>query len=70
MSTPLSPASQEQPAATRSAWGTLARFAVLVAMYVVIVHVLPRPAAIKPEGWRLLGIFAATVCGLIRPWSL
>ena len=65
MSTSPSQSSQEQPAPTRSAWGTLARFAVLVALYVVIVHVLPRPAAIKPEGWRLLGIFAATVCGLI-----
>src|SRR6058998_3336506 len=29
------------------------------------VQLLPRPAAIKPEGWRLLGIFAATIGGLI-----
>ena len=26
---------------------------------------LPRPATIKPEAWRLLGIFAATIAGLI-----
>jgi DASS family divalent anion:Na+ symporter len=32
---------------------------------VVIVHVVPRPDAVKPEGWRLLGIFLATVLGLI-----
>jgi DASS family divalent anion:Na+ symporter len=57
--------SLEQPAAGRTAWGTIGRFAVLAALYVVIVHLLPRPAIIKPEGWRLLGIFVATVGGLI-----
>ncbi len=29
------------------------------------VQLLPRPAVIKPEGWRLLGIFAATIGGMI-----
>ncbi len=36
----------------------------LVAIY-LLVQLLPRPESIKPEGWRLLGIFVATVGGLI-----
>jgi DASS family divalent anion:Na+ symporter len=40
---------------------------ILVALFVVV-QLVPRPATIKPEGWRLLGIFVATVGGLIlRP---
>jgi len=39
--------------------------ALLVAIYLVIVYVVPRPESIKPEGWRLTGIFIATVAGLI-----
>jgi DASS family divalent anion:Na+ symporter len=39
--------------------------AVLVALYLAIVYLIPRPEAVKPEGWRLLGIFVATVAGLI-----
>jgi len=37
----------------------------LVAIYLIIAYVIPRPASIKPEGWRLLGIFVATVAGMI-----
>jgi divalent anion:Na+ symporter, DASS family len=39
--------------------------AVLILIYAAIVYLIPRPAAIKPEGWRLLGIFIATIAGLI-----
>jgi len=39
--------------------------AALVLVYFAIVYVIPRPAAIKPEGWRLLGIFLATIAGSI-----
>jgi DASS family divalent anion:Na+ symporter len=39
--------------------------AVLAFIYCVIVYVVPRPDAVKPEGWRLFGLFAATVAGLI-----
>lgn len=38
---------------------------VLAGIYVVVVYLLPRPEAIEPEGWRLLGIFVATIAGLI-----
>lgn len=65
MPTPLSPPGQEERAAKRTVWNTAGRFAILVALYVLIVHILPRPAAVRPEGWRLCGVFAATVCGLI-----
>ena len=37
----------------------------LLLLCVAIGWLAPRPAAIKPEGWRLLGIFVATVVGLI-----
>ncbi len=43
----------------------MVRFAALIAVYLVIVYGIPRPEAVKPEGWRLLGIFLATVTGLI-----
>jgi DASS family divalent anion:Na+ symporter len=41
------------------------RFLILVAIYVVVVHVFPRPEAVKPEGWRLVGIFLSTIAGLV-----
>ncbi len=36
-----------------------------VVLLFVLVLLLPRPEAIKPEGWRLLAIFAATIGGLM-----
>jgi DASS family divalent anion:Na+ symporter len=41
------------------------RFLVLIALYCVIVYLIPRPETIKPESWRLVGVFLATVLGLI-----
>src|SRR5712691_1313336 len=47
-------------------WKRTARgMAVLVAMYCVVVYVIPRPVTVKPEGWRVAGIFFATILGLI-----
>ena len=37
---------------------------VVIGLYLAV-QLIERPAAIKPEGWRLLGIFAATIGGLI-----
>ena len=37
---------------------------VVIALYFAV-QLAPRPAAIRPEGWRLLGIFIATIGGLI-----
>jgi DASS family divalent anion:Na+ symporter len=39
--------------------------ALLVAVYLVVVYAIPKPATIKPEGWRLTGLFLATVVGSI-----
>jgi DASS family divalent anion:Na+ symporter len=39
--------------------------AVLVLIYLAVVYVIPRPEAVTPAGWRLTGIFAATVAGLV-----
>ena len=39
--------------------------ALLVVIYLTIAYVVPRPAALKPEAWRLLGIFCATIAGLM-----
>jgi len=42
--------------------------AALLALYGAIVYLVPRPVSVPPAGWRLFGIFAATVAGLIlRP---
>src|SRR5947207_3394889 len=37
---------------------------VVIGLYFAV-QLIPRPVAIKPEGWRLLGIFVATIGGLI-----
>lgn len=42
-----------------------ARWAVLIALYFCITLLLPRPEAVSPAGWRLTGLFLATVAGLI-----
>ena len=42
-----------------------ARFAVLILVYGIVVYLIPRPAEVKPEGWRLAGIFFATIAGLL-----
>jgi len=43
----------------------LTRLAILIGVYLVVQFVIPKPGSIKPEGWRLLGVFAATVAGLL-----
>ena len=41
------------------------RFAILIAICCAVVWLIPRPAAVQPAGWRLFGLFAAPVAGLI-----
>lgn len=43
----------------------LVRFSLLIALYLLIVYLVPKPDAVKPQGWRLLGLFAASIAGLI-----
>ena len=46
----------------------IASGAALLVLYCIVVFLIPRPISVKPEGWRLLGIFVATIGGLIlRP---
>jgi DASS family divalent anion:Na+ symporter len=42
-----------------------ARLIAVAAIYVLIAHVAPRPAAITPQGWRITAVFLATVSGLM-----
>jgi DASS family divalent anion:Na+ symporter len=37
----------------------------LVAIYLVVAHLLPRPERVTPQGWRITGIFLATIAGLM-----
>ena len=39
--------------------------AILLTIYCIVTLLLPRPETVKPEGWRLTGLFAATIAGLI-----
>ncbi len=38
---------------------------VVILVFLLIAYVIPAPGAVKPEGWRLFGIFAASVVGLV-----
>jgi divalent anion:Na+ symporter, DASS family len=41
---------------------------VLLALYLAVEFLVPRPASVTPAGWRLLGIFVATIGALVlRP---
>jgi divalent anion:Na+ symporter, DASS family len=50
-------------------WRRIVRgFAALALVYAVVVYAIPKPAAVKPEGWRLTGLFVATIMGqMIEP---
>jgi DASS family divalent anion:Na+ symporter len=52
---------EQRSSSRRRYWGLL----ILLGIYVGIAHGLPCPPVIKPEAWRLTGIFVATVAGLI-----
>src|ERR1700679_2382954 len=47
-------------------WKHTARgMAALAAVYCAVVYLIPRPATVNPAGWRLTGIFIATIMGCI-----
>ena len=37
----------------------------LLALYLVIAYLVPRPEAITPQGWRTAAIFACVIVGMI-----
>ena len=41
------------------------RLLALVAIYLAIVYLVPRPESVEPEGWRVTGVFFATIAGLM-----
>jgi DASS family divalent anion:Na+ symporter len=46
------------------------RLAVLGAIYLVIAYLIPPPAAVTPQGWRLFAIFIAVIAGqMLQPMS-
>jgi DASS family divalent anion:Na+ symporter len=48
-----------------NARGIALRMAGVLAVYFVVTLVVPRPANVTPEGWRLTGLFLATIAGLM-----
>jgi DASS family divalent anion:Na+ symporter len=64
------PQTQSEPAPTAGATvdpnsrRRLTGVLIIIGLYAAV-QLIPRPLAIKPEGWRLLGIFIATIGGLI-----
>ncbi|HLH42385.1 MAG TPA: DASS family sodium-coupled anion symporter [Bryobacteraceae bacterium] len=45
-------------------WRRIVRgFTVLTLVYAAVVYLIPRPALVKPEGWRLTGLFVAAIVG-------
>jgi DASS family divalent anion:Na+ symporter len=51
---------REQSARTR-----LRGWLILAALYALVVVVVPRPASVTPEGWRLAAIFLCVIVGMI-----
>jgi divalent anion:Na+ symporter, DASS family len=43
----------------------MVRLGILIAIYFLVTLALPRPESVSPAGWRLTGLFAATVAGLV-----
>ena len=53
--------SETAPASATQSYRLLA----LVAIYVIIAHVFPAPDGVSPENWRRVGVFFATIGGLM-----
>ena len=46
------------------------RLAVLVVLYAVVAYLIPPPAGVTPQGWRLFAIFLAVIAGqMLQPIS-
>jgi hypothetical protein len=50
-------------------WKAMLRgFAILLLVYAAVVYAIPKPPTIKPEGWRLTGLFVTTIVGqMVEP---
>lgn len=64
---PLNPDQDENKSRTEPVWLKLAKWAVVL-LAGLIVLLIPVPAGIAPNAWRLLAIFVATITGsIVRP---
>jgi DASS family divalent anion:Na+ symporter len=45
--------------------GRLLRLLALATVYLVVAHLIPPPTGVTPAGWRITGVFLATVAGLM-----
>jgi di/tricarboxylate transporter len=45
--------------------GRLLRLLALATIYLVVAHLIPPPTGVTPAGWRITGVFLATVAGLM-----
>lgn len=43
----------------------VAGIALLIVLYLLIVYLVPKPEAVSPAGWRIFGLFVASVAGLV-----
>ncbi|HYP06810.1 MAG TPA: DASS family sodium-coupled anion symporter [Bryobacteraceae bacterium] len=43
----------------------VAGIALLIGLYLLIVYLVPKPEAVSPAGWRIFGLFVASVAGLV-----
>ena len=41
------------------------RLLALLAIYLIVVYLVPRPEGVDPTGWRVTGVFFATIAGLM-----
>ncbi len=65
MSVRVSTVEQPQPVLAIERRSRVVRLLILVAIYAVVAHVVPRPDNVTPAGWRITGIFLATIAGLM-----
>src|SRR5512139_608793 len=43
----------------------LARLGALVALFLVVAFLVPHPASVTPQGWRLFAIFLSVIVGMM-----
>jgi DASS family divalent anion:Na+ symporter len=69
----MSTALMENPRRRYARIGAMVRYgrlAVLAAIYLVVAHLIPPPAPVTPQGWRLFAIFLAVIAGqMLQPIS-
>lgn len=63
--TPSSAPAPISPQPTLIGRSQIVKFAIVLAIYFAVTLLIPKPETVAPAGWRLLGLFLATIGGLI-----